>query len=459
MKTTPFRILGVYLALLAALCLGGCALDQSYRAVPGKDLPAAANCNGGSSATLSSFEICAHAPGKEYLVGYVEFDDQGWFHNPHQKNDLLRRLRERHERGEQFLIVVFAHGWKHNALGDDENVGEFRDLLKELDFNEQALFDEKRAKKRRTVVGVYLGWRGASITAPLLEELTFWTRKNAAERIGERSAKQLLMELNQFRVYANDWDETDNLAKLNDTQVVFIGHSFGGLLMYRALQTELMERALQIHKNRRYRTAKSFGDFILLVNPAFEGAAFEPLWEAARTRKCYPNRQRPIMAIVTSKTDRATKWAFPFGRLYTLAQSAPREGERETVLNTVGHLDRYRTHTLTAKTSESTSKASAKKLLESVEEAKERLSALERLPNIATGTERIDFDGGTLIGEGNPGIAGFPYLVVAADDKMIDGHSQIWEPRFRNFMRDFIVKQVMEPPDEGTGSCNDRAYD
>jgi hypothetical protein len=108
-----------------------------------------------------------------------------------------------------------------------------------------------------------------------------------------------------------------------------------------------MERAVRIEKDQtggyRYDMAKSFGDFIVLVNPAFEGASYEPLLKVAQSR-CFTKAQKPVMAIVTSKADLATKVAFPIGRLYTLTQSAPQSGEREAVMHTVGHLDRYITH-------------------------------------------------------------------------------------------------------------------
>lgn len=292
------------------------------------------------------------------------------------------------------------------------------------------------------------------MTVPVLKELTFWTRKNAAERVGGRSAKQLLMELNQFRAFANGWgDNGDRLAGPNQTQLVLIGHSFGGLIMYHALHTELMDRALRVDTKGNYRTAKSFGDFILLVNPAFEGAAYESLWRAANSR-CYSDQQRPIMAVVTSRADWATRYAFPVGRFYTITQTAPHEGERETVFNTVGHLDRYKTHTLSAegRVDKADKPAVAVRSLAATMTVIETLRSKPHAPTLEN--KEVTYDGGKLTWIDNPYLEKkaarhFPYLVISTDKEMIKDHNDIWRPQFRGFMLDFVSKQVMEEPPVG----------
>lgn len=65
------------------------------------------------------------------------------------------------------------------------------------------------------------------------------------------------MELNQFRTIANGWDIPDQLAKDFETQLIFVGHSFGGLITYNALYSEILERGLQVDKADRYQMAKS----------------------------------------------------------------------------------------------------------------------------------------------------------------------------------------------------------
>lgn len=115
---------------------------------------------------------------EEFLLGFVEFNDQGLLFDRKQMNAVVSELkREAVQR--DLLIVVFMHGWKHNARHqdsnrpEDENITTFRQVLSELS-KAEARISEITGTPPRGIAGVYLGWRGASITAPLLKELTIW---------------------------------------------------------------------------------------------------------------------------------------------------------------------------------------------------------------------------------------------------------------------------------------------
>jgi hypothetical protein len=428
-------------ALALCIVLAGCATDRAYR-LP-VEQPRLFLVGQPNSYSLEEHAYTVRDDAGRYYMGYVEFDDQGWYHDIRQQQGLLSWLRAQRTSapGRQFLIVTYAHGWKHNASASDPDVDNFRKLLQTLAVQEQAAQRLDPVRQARTVVGVYLGWRGESVRVPLFKELTFWTRKNAAERVGHRSAKDLLMLLNQFRAFSNGWCTSNILAGPHETQLVFIGHSFGGLLMYNALQTEITDRALRLNRAGDFRTAKSFGDFVLLINPAFEGASYESLWQAGLMRP-YAADQKPIMAIVTSSADWATRLAFPLGRLYTFSQSAPQDGERASVMYTIGHLERYRTHTLVATVAApSTSQSDS-----SVTEAAATLTAIQSRKSAPTAPgEQLVFNHGTMTRLDNPrGVPNFPYLSIYTDGSMITDHNDIWNDRFREFMFEFVSKQVME---------------
>lgn len=445
---------------LVPIVLGvGCTQDIAYRHPPApaawEDCPTA--CKGTSSVEFRTYTI-EDKDGMQggsitgnYIIGYVEFDDQGWFHDLSQRTALFRAMQNyRQDKPDtQFLIVVYAHGWKHNSRDPDPDIGKFRKLLERLDATEQLIAaDATLHTKARKVVGVYLGWRGSSVPIPYIENVTFWTRKNAGERVGTRSAKQLLVELNELRASLNCWDYSNKLATRNETQLILIGHSFGGLLMYHALHTELMERALQLRKPRgedgyRYAMAKSFGDFILLVNPAFEGTAYEPLFRAATTRG-YTKGQRPVMMIVTSQSDWATKYAFPAGRLYTYTQSAPQDGERDTVLYTVGHLPRYITHTLEPE--KRTGRADQKQTgLAPTPAEQQKGIGSENLGRLKEMEEPgyTSYAGVKVVSTRQDLPKFFPYPVMSADRDIINGHNDIWNDRFRDFMVSFIGREII----------------
>ncbi|MCM0083844.1 hypothetical protein L4X63_19850 [Geomonas sp. Red32] len=478
----PIPLIRCFLSLLILVTVSGCTFDRprrpysgdalkpsiescTSRCTKGEDPPCVITCRGESPAENRTFENYSSnrailAKGN-YLVGYVEFDDQGWFHDKRQRNaifDAIADDRERYRRetgrDRQYLIAVFAHGWKHNADGDDDNVKEFNKLLERLDVQEQLLAQHEKRDARK-VAGIYLAWRGLSLKIPGLNNITFWNRKNAGERVGDRSAKQLLIEINNLRANLNGWQESGKLASNRQTQLFLIGHSFGGLLMYHAVHSGLIDRGLYLERRDdgtyHFDTAKSFGDFILLVNPAFEGAAYEPLFEAGKSR-CFPPNERPIMVVVTSKSDWATGVAFPLGRLYTLTQTAPHPGERAAIMGTVGHLDRYKTHDITYDPSHQPSplERTSGLSITSVSQALENLRELAKAPE-APGKLQRWYDGVRL--DPTPVYTGhLPYLVMSADRSLIKDHDDIWNDRFIQFVTAFVTKEVMskgaEPPQQ-----------
>jgi hypothetical protein len=129
----------------------------------------------------------------------VEFDDQGWFVDRRQMNALLKLLDELENSSEgdpkEVLIQVYAHGWKHNASFGDNNVVCFSRFLERTDLVEKKLVSDDP----RTVVGVYLGWRGLPYEAGELSNFSSWTRKDTAARLGRGGVFELLTRLNDYR--------------------------------------------------------------------------------------------------------------------------------------------------------------------------------------------------------------------------------------------------------------------
>jgi hypothetical protein len=194
---------------------------------------------------------------------------------------------------------------------------------------------------------------------------------------------------------------------------------------------------------------------VLLVNPAFEGAEYESLWQAGLMRP-YPDWQKPVMAIVTSSADWATRMAFPAGRLYTFGQAAPHPGERETVMFTVGHLDRYRTHLLTAPTAPAPTHPPKRHDLRTMLASLKKILSLKSVPTMPG--ESVNYDHGVLTKLNNPeNVPYFPYLSIYTDESMIQDHNDVWNDNFRLFMLEFLTKQVMDHKVEAqpVASCAD----
>ena len=290
---------------------------------------------------------------EHYDLLFVEFDDQGWVQgalkqlkpaDPDHLSELGREIEAIHrklsQKNQGMSLAVFVHGWHHNAEVMDHNVHSFRRLLREIAIAES--IREGREREMR-VVGLYVGWRGESLTLPWLSELTFWERKNAAERVAQGTVRELLEWLDVLRDSGRGADGRRNVRMLT------IGHSFGGLVAFEATSGTFLRNAIRFKRNGA-RPADNYmsrvGDLVVIVNPAFEGARYEPLRAAGLRLRGVENNQLPVMIVATSRADWATRVAFPLARTFnTLFESHPDDQWRAAV-QTVGHNRRYITHEL-----------------------------------------------------------------------------------------------------------------
>jgi hypothetical protein len=423
----------------------------------------------------------------DYFFATVEFDDQGWFWDRRQMELLARTLYEYRDaagKPTEYLIFTHAHGWQHNADACDNNVICFQRLLERLDVSERS-FNREAPRK---IVGVFVAWRGRSITIPKVSSTSFYSRKRVGSRVGIGGVTELLTRLKDFRDFKTS---QSNGRPGTKTQLIISGHSFGGQVIYKALAQPLIERATRMSENPAkstganrpygYEIAKSFGDLVILVNPAFEGSAYESLQFAA-TNRCYPPEERPVMMVVTSQTDDATRVAFPAGRAFSnLFSRSQCRDERETIFHTVGHLDRYQTHELRLKGVEPGSEREKKRkegkcgcpYLGPIEEfkmqsedaaffadldrvraekdgndgkvyemgAQESYGSVEEYRETSYG---MDSKGQEMVLDRSPEYAAnYPYLVISATSDFIPDHSSIYGERFTDFLRRFYFRHLV----------------
>jgi hypothetical protein len=295
---------------------------------------------------------------QDYDLLFVEFDDQGWVQGAFNQRDpaesdhlstLYSTIDEMYKasikNGERLSFVVFVHGWQHSADALDSNVHSFRKLLMEVAHLEGA----GAGKGPKTqVIGVYIGWRGKSLTIPLINNITFWERKNTAERVAQGTVQELLRWLDLLRDTGKGKDGNRNVNMLT------IGHSFGGLITFESLSGELLRNAVRFKGNAAKpddRYMSRVGDLVVIVNPAFEGARFEPLRAAGHRLRDVERDQLPVVIVATSEADWATKIFFPLARVFsTVFESTSGNewwGEEwQATVAAVGHNARYITHQL-----------------------------------------------------------------------------------------------------------------
>ncbi|NJO17978.1 MAG: hypothetical protein HC877_20300 [Thioploca sp.] len=380
---------------------------------------------------------------KEYLLGVVEFDDQGQFYNKRQLEVLLDKLRE--EAKENSLIMItFVHGWHHNAKEGDVNLKEFKELLERINALQEGVPGEKRK-----IVGVYLGWRGDSISIPYFNYITFWSRKNTAETIGAQGGiTETLLELEKVK----DIPLKSGKAS-GDNRLIIIGHSFGGLIVYSALAHTLLDRFVSNNpivpgKDDSKPIVPGVGDLIVLINPAFEALQFANFHQLIKKRE-YNNYQPTLMTVLTSENDNATKVLFPIGRFFsTLFEShidpdkvckvknndSDRICEAEANKIAIGHFKPFRNGELN----------------ENKENKEETLSPEEiiRLRKAWKNDPLINFpktvlkrlDGTELLN---------PYLVIKVDKNIIPDHNKIWDEKSEilPFLKSLILLSAYNPAD------------
>jgi hypothetical protein len=301
---------------------------------------------------------------------FVEFDDQGWLHpdratvpdngDASKQLDLVmeklnQEMKDQKNSESPFQgisIVLFIHGWKHTAAFDDENVKRFRQVLKNT-YAVEYVTVNKTGTKPRAIVGIYVGWRGQSFAAPEpLASLTFWDRKAAALHVAQGSARELLARLRGFqRAHNVTCQNPQGVTRSRcNIRMLLIGHSFGAWVLYSATAGWLIEAVASQQDVPQDPTPSlnRFSDMVVLVNPAFEGSRYEPLYRVAHSLqpRCY---EPPLFVSVTSTADWATGSAFPAGRWVNslLQRPTASDEQSEAITHTPGHIERYITHDLT----------------------------------------------------------------------------------------------------------------
>lgn len=391
---------------------------------------------------------------KDYDLAVIEFDDQGWYQDLGQRNEFERFLHEKVEQDEHLLIVVFIHGWKHNAAADDTSLRSFRGVLRDARFSEDRRSDERG--RDRKILGVYLSWRGLSLSGnELWTNASFWTRKKAADKVAVGSIREILARLRAFQIARNKTN--DHEGPDEGTRLIVSGHSFGGLILFAAVSEYLIESVVgrTFLGGSGKRIVRPFGDLVILINPAFEAARYLPLYAAVQAQPGYPKNQRACFLAVTATNDSATGYWFPFGRwlntrlesvrrnaltpwLRDDAQNPPPDAEKQAVCNTIGHLPWLLTHRLScAKTEESAHQAYKGKGL--IDWRKERQDFDEfnqkyRRDGHLQNNWKRTFTSGAILEHvrGNPDC---PFWMIQATPEVVDGHNGIFRPVFLDFLR------------------------
>ncbi|CAK0774642.1 Esterase [Gammaproteobacteria bacterium] len=381
--------------------------------------------------------------GQEYLLNFVEFDDQGMLFDRKQMEAVLNSIYEE-ALTKDLLIAVFMHGWKHSAAPGDSSVEAFRSLLARLDESEKRLSQDSKETPRQ-VVGVYLGWRGVSVTVPILEHLSFWERKNTAQKLGETGVAEVLSQLERIKL-----DKDSMVAGGSRTRMAMIGHGLGGTAMYGAVAHTLSERFLQTTAPEGTQgDVRGVGNLVILINPSFPALQFAPLSNMAAARGSYFGSQLPVLAILTSETDYISKLAFSWGRRFSTFFENEREisrwnavtrkeeelSEKAMNLNTPGNFLPFLTHSLHP-TEEFSENANQNPITE--------FHKIYSAWVLDYPGSQIEFNG-TRLQRAEQSAGRNPYLVIQVNRELLKDHGDLSDRRNLDFVNELMLISCQTP--------------
>jgi hypothetical protein len=349
--------------------------------------------------------------GAAYELAIVEFDDQGRCYDRGQMDGVAQRLEalapDGATTGQDVILVVFVHGWKHDARSDDDNLIAFRALLSETVEYERGHASPGVAP--RPVLGVFVGWRGLSDfgLGDVVADATFWGRQAAGQRVAVGSVRELFGRLRHYR--------NRQQKRGGNPLLVIVGHSFGGMIVFSAIAQSLIQAA----SAPVGMVTPEFADLVLLVNPAIEGARYIPIYDLVTSAafKTRTTKQLPVFICAQADNDLPVGMVFPLGNVgHAITEATIGELEKWCVTHALGFVPGFRTHALAGPTTDK--------------------------------PFMLDPPGTT---EANP------FWVVGAAKEVIDGHGGIWQTPFLQFIASVVFQHVRASKEGPSGAATTEA--
>jgi len=384
-----------------------------------------------SNSTCSVLELKTKSDDVSYILGFVEFDDKGDYHEKKQLEALKRELQKIEE---DVLIITYVHGWFHNADIDDDNLESFQELLSEVASWENSEKSPSHALgKKRKIIGVYIGWRGLSFSFWSGGLLTFWGRKGVAEKIGNNgSILEVFLYLEQLKKEKNkkggEKGEKEGGEREGEeegrSRLILVGHSFGGLITYTSLYSELKKRSIY----------DGFGDIVVLVNPAVEAEKFSHLFEDKALAYETKGWQPPLMLVLSSENDWAVGHAFSWSKsvshFFSEKDSNTDNYKEQRQKTAIGFFKSYRTHKLEAGPVSGLVDKTEKDIWIKLRETwgLEKINQFYFLHRMRLVREYC--------------VRPFPYWVVKVDRGIMSGHSDIWNKNVTSFVKSALLISI-----------------
>ncbi len=404
--------------------------------------------SGATGSCDAAWQVDVEKPNR-FSMNFVEIDEQGVLVDRKQAEDAIHTASAGLIGARPSYVVVFVHGWHHNAAVDDANVRGFYNALNAI----------SRWNPNIDVKGIYIGWRGDSLTVPGLRYATFWDRKNTSDEVGRGGLLEFLLRL----------ERGVKPDPASNNRLVLVGHSFGASVTFNSLAHVYMQRFLDgVFSTAQAPRFRGYGDLVVLINPAIEAMRYMPFQSAIEyyssadspVRLDFSHEKRPYLVVLSSEADWATHYAFPFARFFSTALEAhdkvsangqpdEKNGYSEWVMDrdTVGNFERFQTHRMIEPDAAAPHAAPQ---AQHAENADEPTSDRCRMPPAAdvkallrNDHEPVVFADSRLVVTPNPkAIQGSPYIVAAISKKIVGSHNDIGQTSLLCWVNQLINPQA-----------------
>jgi hypothetical protein len=287
-------------------------------------------------------------------VAFLEFDDMGEAWDRRQLTEALALIERAKTLERPPVVVLFVHGWKNNASREPNrrngNVNGFEGVLEHLRTNIYSGFP---------VVGIYVGWRGDLIPTywPVRRQFSYFNREDTAIRIPGASMTNALVEIAAV-----------THRQREDAYLLMVGHSFGALVLERALAQAMADYALRIASDvPANRQDGGWADLVVFLNSAAAATEGKQMLDLLKNRTVFVStdpqgieHRRPLYLSISSLGDAATRFAMPIGhgpsflnfktnrsfRAYSSADGSqpPVTSQNAYYMSTLAHMQAVQSH-------------------------------------------------------------------------------------------------------------------
>jgi len=368
-----------------------------------------------------------------YRLTFIEFSDRGEMFDARQLDRALEEIaaakrdaaaRSSAARTLRPVVAVFVHGWKNNASDSSGNVWGFRQVLAGLSLQYSPA----------PIVGVYIGWRGATVSAPFLEEFTFFDRHRRSQSVAVPQMPDAFRRVMQAAKGPTYEDRS--------TVSVLVGHSFGGAVLETALTQGLSDEVVTARQQQR--PIRWPADLIVLLNEAQEAERSYPFIDTlvanvtARPPCAAPGEERetlrPAVISISSTGDYATRAFFPAAQLLTRLFHRPSYHGPDPMgvgsatslyFSTTAHTGALRSHLL--------GRADDPQILDALKQCNPAVDT-----TLFDNTANIHY----YIVERPASKNRTPYWVMHMPPSIVPDHSTIFTPVFRQFLVTLIAQAL-----------------